>query len=84
MLERVLQEFLSFLFFHRSCSSAANNFVREGPANDVVSHCCFPNSRKLMQSTSKNLSKFVSGGHDLLGLILAALLCSYFLVVDCS
>jgi len=33
-----------------------------------------------MQSTSKYLSKFVSGVHDLFGLILAALMLSYVVV----
>jgi len=52
-------------------SSAVNNFVLYGPVNDVVSHwrrlesdCHFPlfsNSWKLIQSTSKDLSNFVSG-----------------------
>jgi len=52
-------------------SSAVNNFVRDGPVNDVVSHwhrlesdChfrLFSNSWKLTQSTSKDLSNFVSG-----------------------
>jgi len=50
-------------------SSAVNNFVRDGPVNDVVSHwrrlesdChfrLFSNSWKLIQSTSKDLSNFV-------------------------
>ena len=44
------------------CSSAAKNFVREGLVNDVVSHWRLSNSWKLMQNTSKNLSKFVSKG----------------------
>jgi len=50
---------------------AVNNFVREGPATDVVSDWrqiesdyyfhLFSASWKLIQGTSKNLSKFVSG-----------------------
>jgi len=52
-------------------SSVAKNFVREVPVNDVVSYwrrfesdcffCLFSNSCKLIQSTSKDLGKFVSG-----------------------
>jgi len=48
------------------------NFVREGPADDVISHwhCLqsdcffrlFSNSWKFIQNTSKKLGKFVSGG----------------------
>jgi len=44
-----------------STSSAAKNIVREGPVNDVVSRWRLSHSWKLIQNTSKNLSKFVSG-----------------------
>jgi len=42
------------------------------PVNHVVSHWVFSKSWKLIQSTSKILTKFVSGGHDFFGFILAA------------
>ena len=43
-------------------SSAANNFVVKRPVNDVVSHWHPSNSWKLTENTSRNLSKFISGG----------------------
>jgi len=43
-------------------SSAANNFVREGPVNHDISHWRLSISWKLTKLTSKNLRKFVSGG----------------------
>jgi len=52
-------------------SSGVNNFVRDGPVNDVVSHwgclesnCLFrlfSNRWKLIRSTSKDLNNFVLG-----------------------
>ena len=46
-------------------STAVKNRVREGPVNDVVSHWRLSNNWKLIQSTNKNLSKFVSEGGDM-------------------
>ena len=70
-------------------SSAANNFIRKGPVNEVVSHCrrlesdyslrSFSNRWKLIKITSKNISKFVSeGDHGFFSLILAAPLAEMF------
>ena len=42
------------------CSSEGKNFAREGPVSDVVSHWRLSNSRKLIQTTIKNLINFVS------------------------
>ena len=54
-------------------SSAAKNFF-SGVAQSITSssHWRLSNNWNLIPSTSKNLNKFVSGGNDLFGLILAA------------
>ena len=72
-----IEKIIEYRFsYSSSSSSAAKNFVPERAVIDVVSHWRLCNNWKVIQNTSKNLSKFVSGSHSLFGLILAAPLSS--------
>ena len=69
--------------FEHCCSSAATNFVREGPVNDVVwsptiPSFCFLTVENWYTAPVKVFASLFRGGHGLFGLILAAPLnCCY-------